>query len=64
MAKYIRFTDFPDIDDIAGIMDQIFVGENRPFGFAGGAGGVDNESGFIRSDFDRGELLGCSAQNI
>ena len=26
MTEYIRFADFPDIDDVAGIMNQIRLG--------------------------------------
>ena len=64
MAKYIRFSYFPDIDDIAGIMDQISVGENCPFGFAGGSGGVNNECRVLRLDINRSKILGCSAKNV
>ena len=45
------------MNDVSGIMHQIFMGQHRPLGFAGGAGGVDNQARIIRFNFNPGVFL-------
>jgi len=52
MAEHIRFADLPDMNDISGIMDKIFLGENSTFWFSGAAGGIDNKPRFMRFNFN------------
>ena len=54
MTQHIGFTDFPDMNDVFGIMDQIILGKNGTFWFPGGAGGIDNQARIIRFDVNPG----------
>ena len=43
VTQHIFFRKSPDTDDVAGIIDQVSVGQDRSLGVAGGPGGVDNQ---------------------
>lgn len=37
VAEHIRFADFPDLNDVSGVMNEVCMGKNGALGLAGGA---------------------------
>ena len=64
MTEHIGCADLPDMNDVFGIMDQVFMGKNGTFWFSGGAGGLDNKARIIRFDVNPGVFFGSGPEKI
>ena len=54
VAKSVSLGDLPNLDDIPGILDQVLLGEDRPFGLTGRPGGIDEDGRIKGLSSERG----------
>ena len=51
MAEDVLLADLPYPDDVPGIMNEILLGQDGPFGFSCGSRGIDDQPRILRVDF-------------
>jgi hypothetical protein len=58
MEENILLRDLPDLDDVPGVLNQVLLGENRPFGMARRSRGIDEHGRVVGASVLTGNSRG------